>query len=269
MDETAAKDLELSKTATEKPAMRRAGPSRPDDMLALQDNNIANAAAPAGAPMATATTATLNAAPPAPAAQAMGKGAPYGGADGKNDTGNYAGGGGGSGFYSQQPSKKEADGDDFSQGMVAYGNKQYPQATQSFDRAASRGDLNAQLYAARSVRDGQGCGAAIQRFDAVAARGGGSYVGADAMFDSANCSAQLGATDVARAKYQQLLSVPSHQARAQQALNAMNQVAQRSAASKAPAKPKAAAPPPASPPPQAAPAQQSSDKPAAATDQGL
>jgi hypothetical protein len=178
---------------------------------------------------------------------------------------NYAGGGGGSGFYTQQPSKKEADGDDFSQGMVAYQNKQYPQATQSFDRAGSRGDLNASLYAARAVRDGQGCAAAIGRFDQVAARGGGSYIGADALFDSATCSMQLGASDVARAKYQQLLAVPSHQARAQQALDSMNQVAQRSSASKSPAKPKAAAPPPASPPPQASPpAQAPNAKPAAA-----
>ena len=200
----------------------------------------------------------------------MPKPSPYGGADGKGDVANVAGGGGGSGFYAQQPSKKESDGDDFSQGMVAYQNRQYPQATQSFDRAGSRGDLNASLYAARAVRDGQGCGAAIQRFDTVAARGGGSFVGADAMFDSAQCSQQLGATDVARAKYQQLLGVPSHQARAQQALNSMNQVAARAQASKAPAKPKAATPP-ASPPAQAAPPAQAPDNgnAKAASDQGL
>ena len=172
-------------------------------------------------------------------------------------SGNVNSGGGTVGGYGQVAagragaatgSGKKEDGDDFSQGMAAYKNRQYPVATQSFDRAGTGGDLSSSLWAARSVRDGQGCAQAISRFDSVAARGGASFVGAEATFDGAQCYAQVGSVSTARAKYTQLLNVPSHAQRAQQALDGLNQVA-ASREAKAPAKP--AAPPPAQAAPQA------------------
>jgi hypothetical protein len=203
---------------------------------------ILNAGAPGGAP------------PPSPASPPAA--AAYG-------AGPAAGGGGSAGMAQQAASesgnsygKKESQGDDFAQGMTAYRGRQFPQATQSFDRASQGGDLNASLWAARAVRDGQGCGAAVARYDSVSQRGGTSYVGADATLEGAQCYAQLGSTDVARAKYTQLLAVPSHAARAQQALDSLNQVATRKSAAPSPAKPKAAATTPqAAPPANAKPAQ--------------
>jgi hypothetical protein len=272
MDESPMKeprDLELAKgmSASDKPsAPARTTAHDPN----AEDDRITNASAPAGAPapaptMAPMTAGVANAGPVA--AQYGGDSKALGGASG-----------GGAGFYSQQPgnvngngngnAKKDGD-DDFSQGMAAYQSRQYPTATQSFDRAGGRGDLNASLYAARSVRDGQGCVAAITRFDAVAARGGTSFVGADALFDGAQCNAQTGNVDTARAKYTQLLGVASHAQRAQQALDSLNQVAARRSAPKAAAKAPAAAaaPPPATPPAQAAPQQAPPSK--AAADTGL
>ncbi len=226
-----------------KGAMARSAP-RPTTAALDRDeedkkNSISNAGAPGGAP--------APASPPPPSAYAA-----AGGAGGAND-----GRGSGAGMSQQAASesangyaKKEGQGDDFAQGMTAYSGRQFPKATQSFDRASQGGDLNASLWAARAVRDGQGCGTAVARYDSVGQRGGSSYVGADATLEGANCYAELGSTDVARAKYTQLLAVPSHQARAQAALNSLNQVAARKAPS--PAKPKAAvqAAPPANPPAQ-------------------
>lgn len=212
-------------------------------------NIISNAGAPGGAPMPAAAP------PPPPATYGAG---PSGGA-----------GGGGAGMAQQQAASesgyagpKKENTDDFAQGMTAYRGRQFPQAMQSFDRASQGGDLNASLWAARAVRDGQGCGAALSRYDSVSQRGGGSYVGADATLEGAQCYAAVGSTDLARAKYTQLLNVPSHAARAQAGLDSLNQVAARKAPA---ARPKAAAvqaapnAPPAQPPAQGA-------KPSPATD---
>ncbi len=225
-------------------AMARSGP-RPstarDGDEEDKKNLISNAGVPGGAPVPASP-------PPPPAA--------YGGAAPTRPAG--GGGAGASAGMAQQASAengnahgKKEGGDDFAQGMSAYQGRQFPQATQSFDRASQGGDLNASLWAARAVRDGQGCGTAVQRYDSVSQRGGTSFVGADATIEGAQCYAQLGSVDVARAKYTQLLSVPSHAARAQAALDSLNQVAARKAP--APAKPKAAAvqaAPPANPPAQ-------------------
>ncbi len=226
-------------------------------------NSISNAGAPGGAPAPA----------PPPAAYAAAAGAGGGGAGGGPNDGRGSGAG-----MSQQAASESANGyakrdgqvDNFAQGMTAYNGRQFPQAAQSFDRASQGGDLNASLWAARAVRDGQGCGAAVARYDSVGQRGGSSYVGADATLEGAQCYAQLGSTDVARAKYTQLLAVPSHQARAQAGLDSLNQVAARKAPSAA--KPKAAAvqaAPPANPPAQAQPQAKPPTAPTAVDANGL
>ena len=127
--------------------------------------------------------------------------------------------------------------DGFSAGMAAYRSRNFPEATRQFDSAArATGDQNAALWAAKSVKDGNGgCGAALPRFEAVAQRAGGSgsWVGSEAQLEAARCQIATGQLDAARDKLAKLTSVPSHSAPAQQALNELNQVASKREADRA------------------------------------
>lgn len=157
---------------------------------------ITNAGPPAGAPGAPAAQAEY-----APHAQSVAPPAPARAAD-------------------QQ--------DGFSAGMAAYRSRNYPEATRQFDSAARSGDQNAALWAAKAVKDGNGgCSAAVPRFDAVATKSSGSWVGSEAQLESARCQIALGQLDPARDKLTRLTRVASHAQVAQQALNELNQVAQR------------------------------------------
>lgn len=124
--------------------------------------------------------------------------------------------------------------DGFSAGMAAYRSRNFAEATRQFDSASRTGDQNAALWAAKSVKDGNGgCGAALPRFDAIAQRAGGSWLGNEATLESASCQVALGQLDAARDKLAKLTGVPSHAARAQQALNELNQVASKREAERA------------------------------------
>ncbi|MBL0197829.1 MAG: hypothetical protein IPQ09_27165 [Myxococcales bacterium] len=148
------------------------------------------------------------------------------------------------------------DGDGYAAGLAAYRAQRYAEATRRLDEAAARGNATAALWAARSVRDSSGCGAALARFDAAAARGGPA--GHDATFEGARCHEAVGDVDGARARYRSLLGVPAYAARAQAALDSGTELASRRAApAKAAAAPpsggarepsKNAAPKPAAPP---------------------
>lgn len=126
--------------------------------------------------------------------------------------------------------------DGFSSGMAAYRSRNFAEATRQFDSAARTGDSNAALWAAKSVKDGNGgCAAALPRFDAVAqkAGGSGSWVGSEAQLEAARCQLAAGQLDSARERLSKLTSVPSHAAPAQQALNELNQVASKREAERA------------------------------------
>jgi hypothetical protein len=124
--------------------------------------------------------------------------------------------------------------DGFSAGMAAYRSRSYGEATKQFDSASRTGDQNAALWAAKSVKDGNGgCGAALPRFDAVAQRAPGSWIGNEATLESARCQIAMGQLDAARDKLAKLTGVPSHAAPAQQALNDLNQVAAKREAERA------------------------------------
>jgi hypothetical protein len=124
--------------------------------------------------------------------------------------------------------------DGFSAGMAAYRSRQFGEATRQFDTAARSGDQNAALWAAKSVKDGNGgCGAAIGRFDAIASKSGGTWLGNEAMLESARCQITTGQLEPAREKLTKLANVPSHAPAAQQALNELNQVASRREAERA------------------------------------
>ncbi|MBL8607755.1 MAG: hypothetical protein JNL38_10560 [Myxococcales bacterium] len=176
-----------------------------------------------------------------------------------------AGGAGGAraeGFLSQTPSRDRGQADDaFQRGVGSYRAGRFADATRSFDQAAQTGDKNAALWAAKSLRAQSGPAAAAPRFDALA--GTDTAVAQEALFEAAECYRQMGNAAAAQQRYNRLLSVAAYAARAQTAIDTMNQVASRKAA----ATPRAAAPAPAAPP-AAKPAATSTTPPAAIDGKG-
>jgi hypothetical protein len=109
--------------------------------------------------------------------------------------------------------------DGFSAGMAAYRSRSYAEATRQFDAAARSGDQNAALWAAKSVKDGNGgCGAALPRFEAVAQKSSGAWIGNEAQLEAARCLITQGQLDGARDKLTRLSSTTTHAQAAAQAL---------------------------------------------------
>ena len=124
--------------------------------------------------------------------------------------------------------------DGFSAGMAAYRARNFAEATRQFDTAARSGDQNAGLWAAKSVKDSSaGCGSALSRFEGVAQKSSGTWVGHEAQLEAARCQIANGQLDAARDRLTKLASVPSHAASAQAALSELNQVASRREAERA------------------------------------
>ncbi len=117
---------------------------------------------------------------------------------------------------------KKEDQSAFTAARTAYTQRNFTDATRQFDALAAGGDSASALWAARSVRDGSGCGAALMRYDTVAGRQAGSGNGNDALLEGGQCYRQLGQFEAARARLVRLLTVSSHAARAQRELDAMS-----------------------------------------------
>jgi hypothetical protein len=154
--------------------------------------------------------------------------------------------------------------DPFSMGAAAFRARNFAEATRQFDQAAQTGDTNAALWAAESVREGQGCAVALGRFDQLSQKAAGSWVGNEASLRAARCQVGMGQFDPARDRLNKLAQVPSHQAGAQQLMSEL-QVAQARKAGGGAAGGAAAAPrraPPASRPqsPARAPAPSEAEK---------
>ena len=167
-------------------------------------------------PLPAPTPAIVNAGPPA--------GAP---------------GGGGNEGFAQAPAKpalaqrsgpadQEAQ-DPFSLGAAAFRARNYAEATRQYDIAAQSGDLNAALWAAESTREGQGCAVALGRFDQLAQKASGTWIGEEASLRAAKCQIAINQLDPARARLEKLAQSGSHQQQAQSALAELNQVAARKA----------------------------------------
>ncbi|MEO6420611.1 MAG: hypothetical protein ABIP39_14450 [Polyangiaceae bacterium] len=127
------------------------------------------------------------------------------------------------------PSESPAD---FNTALTMYRVRRYDEATRMFDVLAGNGDTNAALFAARSVRDSNGCGAAVTRFDQVGARAYGTQPGYDATLEGGRCYRAMGSFETARTHFVRLLTVPSHAALAQTELDAMSPKAAAAAAAK-------------------------------------
>ncbi len=210
------------------PPLARTAPARPSVIVDRDDPYGNNAPAKTAAgPAATAAPAPPALSPPADLAQDASRDAKK-----KDD-----------------PAAAAA----FEAARAAYVARNFDGATRQFDALALGGDGTSALWAARSVRDGSGCGAATSRYDVVAGRQAGSGNGNDALLEGGQCYRQLGQFEAARARLVRLLTVSSHAARAQRELDAMSpRTSPKPQPRKAPEPSQQQAPPQAAP--QAAPA---------------
>jgi hypothetical protein len=148
------------------------------------------------------------------------------------------GAGGGDGFAQQQAApltaQKRGGGpndaqDPFSLGTAAYRARNYAEATKQFDQAAQSGDQNAALWAARATKDGQGCTAAVSRFEGVERTSSNAWQQNEASLEIAKCQIAMGQLDAARARLTKLQQVASHKVAANQQMAELDAVASRRA----------------------------------------
>jgi len=126
-----------------------------------------------------------------------------------------------------QPTAADRRGDlsSFDGALEAYRAGRFDEAARSFDGLAA-GDPNADLWAARSVRESRGCRNAVARFDKVARRASGTPPGWDALLEGALCYRAIGDFGKARVYWTALLTVDSHKDRARAELDRINQLQQ-------------------------------------------
>jgi TolA-binding protein len=133
-----------------------------------------------------------------------------------------------------QVGQDEAQPDDlFDAALRNYRAGQFKEAARAFD-AMSQDDTNApNLWAARAVREGTGCRAAVGRFDKAAQRYKQTPPGWDALLEGALCYRSLGEFGTARARLSALLGIDSHKDRARAELDRINDAQQPSTGSEA------------------------------------
>lgn len=168
-------------------------------------------------------------------------------------TASLQGASGGAGADMARAAQAEKKGSSsFDAAVQAFQAGRYAEATRAFD-ALAPSDPNADLWAARSVREGQGCRSALVRFDRVARRAAGGPVGWDALLEGALCYRAIGDFNNARTRLTALLGVDSHKDRARAELDRLDEMQRGHGggavgpAAKV-AAPAAPAPPPAKPP---------------------
>lgn len=145
--------------------------------------------------------------------------------------------------------RKKAEVSPMDSAVQMYQAGRFADAVRAFD-ALAPSDPNAELYAARSVRNAKGCANALARFDKVARRAPGTAPGWDALLEGAQCYRSVGRYDDARVRLTALLKVDSHKDKAQAEIDGLNrlQQAQGSQAPAAAARPSPKREAPASPP---------------------
>jgi hypothetical protein len=121
----------------------------------------------------------------------------------------------------------------FDAALRLYQSARYDAAAHAFD-ALSPGDPNADLWAARALREGKGCRSAVARFDKVAQRAAGTPPGWDALLEGALCYRSNGDFGSARARLTALLPVDSHKDRARSELDRLSQMQPQSSGFAAP-----------------------------------
>lgn len=109
-------------------------------------------------------------------------------------------------------SSQQASG--FSGAMQHYRAQRWDEATAGFEALARQGDANAELWAARSVREGHGCRTALTRFDHLAGTAIGTPPGNDATLEGGICYRNLGQIDSSTQRFQRLLAYDGWSAKA-------------------------------------------------------
>lgn len=133
------------------------------------------------------------------------------------------------------PLRDRAPDDLFDAALRSYRAGRFEEAAHAFD-ALGPSDPNApDLWAARSVRDGKGCHAAVGRFDRTAQRYKQTPPGWDALLEGAQCYRALGDFGTARARLNALLGVDSHKDRARAELDRIDEIQQAQAGADTPA----------------------------------
>jgi hypothetical protein len=117
----------------------------------------------------------------------------------------------------------------FDEALRSYRAGRFNEAAREFE-ALPPGNPNApDLWAARAIRDGKGCRAAVARFDKTALRDRQSPSGWDALLEGALCYRALGDFGTARARLNALLGVDSHKDRARAELERIDELQQAQA----------------------------------------
>lgn len=112
----------------------------------------------------------------------------------------------------EESSAAEAGG--MSGAMAHYRAGRFDDATAGFDTLARQGDASAELWAARSVREGHGCRTALTRFDHLGGTALGTPAGNDATMDGALCYRSLGQIEASTQRLQRLLAYDGYSAKA-------------------------------------------------------
>ena len=129
----------------------------------------------------------------------------------------------------------EQSDEPFDAALRSYRAGRFDDATRAFD-ALPASDPNApELWAARSVREGKGCGAAVGRFDRTAMRSRRTPPGWDALLEGGLCYRALGELSAARSRFTSLLDVDSHKDRARAELERIDDLQASQAVGGAPA----------------------------------
>ena len=113
----------------------------------------------------------------------------------------------------------------FDAALSAYRAGRFDEATRAFDALAPL-DGNAELWAARSAREANGCLGALARFDGLAQSARNTPPGWDALLEGALCHRALGDFSKARVQLSALLGVDSHKDRATAELDRLDQMQQ-------------------------------------------
>jgi hypothetical protein len=189
----------------------------------------------APSPVMLATSATVEAKPPAvafaippkespPSATAGSGGGPAGAMHPSPDWSQSA---------ADQRNERAPDDQLFDEALRNYRAGRFTDAAREFDALPASNPNAPDLWAARAVRDGKGCRAAVSRFDKTALRDRQAPSGWDALLEGALCYRALGDFATARARLTALLGVDSHKDRARAELERIDQLQQAQASREA------------------------------------
>jgi tetratricopeptide (TPR) repeat protein len=126
--------------------------------------------------------------------------------------------------------RDDAPDERFHAALRSYRAGRFDDAARAFESLPSSDPNAPDLWAARSVRDGKGCRAAVVRFDKAAAHHRRATAGSDALLEGALCYRALGDAAAARARLTPLLDADAYRDRARAELDQLEELQQASGA---------------------------------------